>query len=195
MTDVQVSNARRIVFTALALVTLWTVSFGAYSLSCQMPENLHTWFGPRTANRLILYTCIGPRNATAEDLFTGNLMTWADYFWFYRVLACGLLMALIPLAFLSLSRHNSLITLRDHRILIGGLLFATCIECCYWVGERDAWDVIERAKGNSIIRWRDFRVSWLLLLLPIILTTAFVIVGAWRRAVRDVAVEAVGEGE
>ncbi len=29
--------------------------------------------------------------------------------------------------------------------------------------------------------------------LPIILTTAFVIFGAWRRAARDAAVEAVGE--
>ncbi len=37
-------------------------------------------------------------------------------------------------------------------------------------------------------------VSWTLLLLPIILTTAFVIFGAWRRAVRDAEVEAVGEG-
>jgi hypothetical protein len=38
-------------------------------------------------------------------------------------------------------------------------------------------------------------VSWPWLLLPIILTTAFVIFGAWRRAVRDATGEPVEEGE
>ncbi len=36
-------------------------------------------------------------------------------------------------------------------------------------------------------------VWWFWLLRPIILTTAFVIFGAWRRAVRDAGVEAVDE--
>ena len=35
---------------------------------------------------------------------------------------------------------------------------------------------------------RNHNVSWSLLLPPIILTTAFVTVGGWRRAVRDAAV-------
>ena len=41
----------------------------------------------------------------------------------------------------------------------------------------------------------DHVVTWPWLLTPIILTTAFVIFGAWRRAVRDSEVDAVGEGE
>ena len=36
-------------------------------------------------------------------------------------------------------------------------------------------------------------LSWLWLLPPLTLTTAFVIFGAWRRAVRDAEVEAVDE--
>ncbi len=38
-------------------------------------------------------------------------------------------------------------------------------------------------------------LGWFSLLLPLILTTAFVIYGAWRRAVRDAEVDAVGEDE
>ena len=39
------------------------------------------------------------------------------------------------------------------------------------------------------------QVSLPWLLLPIILTTAFLIFGAWRRAVRDADVDVVGGGE
>ena len=169
MTDVQVSNARRLGFTVLALVSFWVVSFGAYSLGFHMPENLDPWFGSHPW--------------MMEAFFTGQLK-WTNP-WTYRWLACGLLMALIPLVFLSLSRHNSPIKLRDHRILIGGLLFATCIGCCYWVGELE---VIEEASAYPT-RWWNHRVPWLWLLLPIILTTAFVIWGAWRRGVRDAEVD------
>ncbi len=37
--------------------------------------------------------------------------------------------------------------------------------------------------------------QWFSLLLPIILTTAFVIFGAWRSALRDAEVDAFGEDE
>jgi hypothetical protein len=37
MSDVQVSNARRVGFTATALVAFWVASIGAYSLGCE-PE-------------------------------------------------------------------------------------------------------------------------------------------------------------
>ncbi len=55
-----------------------------------------------------------------------------------------------------------------------------------WGGDDRSWIAKERAK---------YHVSPLWLLLPIILTTAFVIFGAWRSAVRDAEVEAVDEDE
>ena len=57
---------------------------------------------------------------------------------------------------------------------------------CRWLGGLDAASHFARDTHS---------VSWLLLLLPLILTTAFVIWGAWRRAVRDAEVEAVDEDE
>ena len=34
MSDIQISNARRVVFTAMAVVTLWTAATGVYDLAC-----------------------------------------------------------------------------------------------------------------------------------------------------------------
>ena len=163
MTDVQVSNARRIGFTALALVAFWVASIGAYSLGYEPT----IWLQILTTDTQFYEFLLGEQG-------------WANYIWTYRAPVCGLLMALIPFAFLFLSRHNSLIKLHDRRILIGGLLFAACIGCCYWLGDTN------RSSHSPSRLW---------LLLPIIMTTAFIIVGAWRRAVRDADVEEVDEDE
>ena len=62
-----------------------------------------------------------------------------------------------------------------------------------WMEGRDgALDIVKIAADK--VR-AEHHVSWLWLLLPIILTTAFIIVGAWRRAVRDAEVDAEGESE
>ncbi len=89
-------------------------------------------------------------------------------------------------------------------VCLSGMGFLCACGLCYWMGEHDA----ERAfyslpptRPLMTIAFNHARarevhtVSWLYLLLPIILTTAFVIFGAWRRAVRDTEVAAVGGDE
>ena len=128
---------------------------------------------------------------------------WGDY---GNLWVCGIpslvvgSLALISTAFLCLSRHNKVFRLNDRWTLVSSMLLFTTLAFSFWLGMDDV------SEGLPTIDWREYWtdedirsaqgnhvVSWLRLLLPIILTTAFVIFGAWRRAVRDAAVEAADE--
>ena len=128
----------------------------------------------------------------AKVQFTG-LTPDTDYW--YAVL--GLSFAAIPTALLMLSAGNSLRRSRTRSLILCGLLIAICASFTCWLGEEDNWRrVIEidlGGTGPQPTGLGPLEVSWFWLLTPIILTTAFVIFGAWRRAVRDADVEAVGE--
>lgn len=125
MSDVQVTNARRIGFTALAVVSLWVMASG-YTIS--------TGF------------------ASDHD----------------RV-GAGLGSASVPTMLLWISKSGG-----RRWVLVCGLLFALSLAFVFWRAEVDA----------SITPERHI-VSWIRILPPLVLTTAFVILGAWRRAVRD----------
>jgi hypothetical protein len=170
MTDVQVSNARRIGFTALALVTFWVLAWNAY------------WF-----------------------LYLGCRGSYFHRLWFtpaFDVPIC-VAFALAPMMLYSFATRG-FIRLRHRGELFVGGLFATSIGLSLSLGLSDATAAINMARDHNdstallleIAAARsDHTVSWFSLLLPIILTTAFVIFGAWRRAVRDAEVEVVGEDE
>lgn len=153
MSNVQVSNARRVVFTAMAVGALWIMSIAAHSLAFSGTLFLkqYLWFGAQGANAIM-----------------------GSSLWSYRALALGLLFALLPLCLLSLASHNSPIKLRDDHVLVGGALFATCIGLCFHAGEGD----LRNALANRSL---DYSLPSLWLLLPIVFTTAFVIGRAWRR--------------
>lgn len=98
-----------------------------------------------------------------------------------------LFLAILPTAFVSLSAHNVPFRVRSSTVLVCAFLFTTTIASGYWLGTY-----------NAVLYARDYQarqVPVLWLLTPIVLTTVFVIVGAWRSAVRDADVEAVGAGE
>ena len=168
MTDVQVSNARRIGFTALALVAFWVLAWKAYGIGFEdgMP-------GPQWNTAI----GIGGQWNTAT-LQTKVLRFLREY--------TAICFAIPPAILLSLAIHSwppscfrgQVVDHRDWRMLISIILFIVSIEVCYRLGESDAS--------------AEHEVSWPWLLLPI-LTSAFVIFGAWRRAVRDAAVEAADE--
>jgi hypothetical protein len=166
MTDVQVSNARRIGFTALALMAFWVLAWRAYSIGVTASDNSSVW------------SAIG-----------------SELVWLFRFPIVGLLFALAPTIFLSLSIKNSLLHLRTRFLFLSALLMAACSGFTCWLGEHDiASHVLELVIGGDMSN-DDLRalalasdtlpVSWFWLLIPIILTTAFVIFAAWRRAVRN----------
>jgi hypothetical protein len=177
MTDVQVSNARRIGFTALATRAYWM----ACNYSYDIPRYYVYSFSDHPWEHVVAYH------------------SW----WIVPAL-----LAPIPLALLSLSVHNSPINLRDRRILRTGIMILLSVAFACLLGEHDADTSVAGLAGYAdengelspgwaaeVKRARHHEVSWFLLLPPIILTTAFVIFGAWRRAVRGADVEAVGEDE
>ena len=105
-------------------------------------------------------------------------------------------LALLPALFLSMSVHNSPgNVVRDIRILVASLLFFGSVTGGYWLGSHNGlptstvheWmDLVnshdELSTSAAALRVREeLRVSWFWLLLPIIFTTAFVALGAWRR--------------
>jgi hypothetical protein len=98
--------------------------------------------------------------------------------WFCGALVCFVVMGLIPMAILSLSEHNSPIKLDDRHVLISSLLFVLCIGHGWWFGLRFAC----RALPDP---WYLRGVwPWVWLLLPILLTSAVVILGTRQRALR-----------
>ena len=82
-------------------------------------------------------------------------------------------------------------------------LFVASTFVAGWLGQTEACVRIDQLNltefdggmRDALARLRDDHGVSLLCFLPIILTTAFVIFTAWRRAVRDAEVGAVGEGE
>ena len=139
MTDVKVNNARRVGFTALALVSYWGIATAAYSKGCDGSKSMACveWFGATVVS------------------------------------------SSLPVAFLSLAIHNALLKLGDPWVVVGGLLIGGSVGFSFLTGLAHA----------------EHQASWLWLLLPMILATSLVIFGAWRRAVRDAAVEDVDEDE
>jgi hypothetical protein len=174
MTDVQVSNARRIGFTALALVVFWVLAWRAYQMGRDVYDNSSVWSKIDT-----------------------------EAVWTLRFPIVGLLFALVSVIFLSLSIKQSILSLRTRFVLLSAVLIAMSTGFSCWVGELDVAHQIREVEGNGPWdpwRWQRLEldigpVSWFRFLLPIILTTAFVIFGAWRSAVRDADVQAVGEDE
>ena len=182
MTDVQASNARRIGFTAFAVVAFLLLSRACY------------WSGP-----YLRYEGTGHTVITLFDSYD------SDRWW----PLWGLFTALLPATFLALSVCNGWRDLlRKPWVLVAAFLFTFALGFVYWLG----WhDISEDVVSVNLMRFEIFKsdpsrvlvplekaiakakaeamasheVSWLLLLLPIILTTAFVIFGAWRSAVAD----------
>ncbi len=192
MTDVQVSNARRIVFTAMALVVFWVVAWRAYGWG--LADGL--------VSRGLWNTAI-----PYDHVVDGFAYHVVDELAFLAVLCLTFLPAIL-LSFalydlrdiwktvrrgwvwtsserrreefvrelrvdaglheLDAGRHRRVVV--DHRyrrMLISTILFLASIAVCYRLGESAASEV----SG-----------PWLLL--PIV-TTAFVIFGAWPSAMRD----------
>ena len=161
MSDVQVSNARRIIFTVLALVALWVLAWTAFWLGCDRYDH-HGFFTAETAGRPVV------------------------------IVGVALSLALLPTLLLYLSPHDRLVRRPEPWIWLAGLGFMCTSGFCYWLGIHSPEIAGVPLRYRAYVSY-DAGVSWVWLLLPIILTTAFVIVGAWRRAVRDAEVAAVGE--
>ena len=161
MSDVQVSNARRIGFTALALVSFWVLAWRSYGMAVETGLN-PDW------------------TPTSDTLFVHQWRTTAAF-------------AVAPTIFMLVSTHKGVRGLSDPLVVISGLMFAATFRSNIWLG---FWDTQFGYSFGPNGRGND-ETSWPWLLLPIILTTAFVIWGAWRNAVRarDAEVEEVGEDE
>ena len=187
MADVQVSNARRVGFTALALVSLWTLVFAAerfgYRIWRDLADDAATSTGWRMDTTAI----------TSSSL-----------------LASVLSLTVLPSMFVLVSCHVSLVGLRDKLVWGSSALFAVTLWVGYRLGMHNAYPCsdwnewislvwskdIDIALAEQLACIRDERhVSTLWLLLPLFLTTVFVIFGAWRRAVRDAAVGEVVDDE
>ncbi len=194
MADMQVSNARRIVFTALALVVFWVVAWRAYGWgladglvsrlwNTAIPYEPAPWRGERGAEgvldalRHIAFLCFTILPAILLSFALYDLRDIWKTVWssserrrkeFVRELHID-----AGLHEFDAGRHRRVVV--DHRyrrMLISTILFLASIAVCYRLGESDASE--------------EHEVSWPWLLLPIILTTAVVIFGAWRRAARVV---------
>jgi hypothetical protein len=191
MTDVQMSDARRIGFTALALVAFWVLALRAYWTA----SDLWHEFRPLTGHP-------GPPPLTGSLEREVELMVGVGW---EALPLIGLSMALIPTAFLHVSTANRLLGRTERWVWIAGVGFVCACGYCYWLGEHDAgsaYSAVETVMLDQIntdyaaqhlAARRSHQVSVPLLFLPIILTTASVLFGALRSAVRDAAVEAVGE--
>ena len=197
MTHVQVSNARRIGFTALALVAFWVLAIGVYWTCARwyVASGAECWFWvlhrPTNEHHMVL----------VPDWLSDNL-------WWVLPSA-----SIVPSLLLSLSIPPIKAGLRDSMVWVFALSCAGTTWVCYWLGERDVMsNMARRVELGTVPEGADrfdslhvhevvtqaadeHVVSWPPLLLPIILTTAFVIFGAWRNAGRDAEVEPVGEDE
>lgn len=199
MADAQVSNARRAVFTALALIVFWVTAWEAYEdgTGCYFafPEGM-----------------AGTTPSWPEQGWESLLEVWT-----FRILA----FASTPVIFLLVANENSPVrACRDRFVLGASALVLGSVAVSSWIGSVDAEVAIEawQARPNddpTIEAWLKERrnmnypwsslpmtgrrsivsVSWTLLLLPLILASAFIIHGARRRAARDAAIEAAGEDE
>jgi hypothetical protein len=104
-------------------------------------------------------------------------------------------MALVPMVFLTISVSNSLPRLRDLWIAVSAALTVTTILFARWLGLGESWidthidalfgqdNTANTARANRFFSELADRheAYWPWLLLALILTTVFVIFGAWRR--------------
>jgi len=175
MADMQVSNARRIVFTALALVVFWVVAWHAYGVG--FADGMVRWhwntaipYDPvLDCLREIAFLCFTFLPAILLSFALYDLRdiwktVWRGSVWTSSERRCEELVREL--------RGDADLHVVDHRyrrMLISTILFLASIAVCYRLGESDASE--------------EHEVSWPWLLLPIILTSSVVIFGAWRRAV------------
>ena len=190
MPDVQVSNARRVVFTAMAVVTFWILAWKCYAIFSELPDDELFWL-----------------HYARDYSWSWIALEWQCPSWTVTIP-----LASLPTMLVSLSAHNSLVRLRDPWVFLSAAFFLGCMMLVCWLGSQDALSAQDAwFEAHPLWRVNDAgllfedhdrpnpnprslqEVSWFRLLLPIILTTAFVIYGAWRRAVRDAEVDAVGE--
>ena len=186
MADMQVSNARRIIFTALALVVFWVVAWRAYGwgLADGLSRDLWNtaipyeapWRGERGAEgvldalRHIAFLCFTILPAILLSFALYDLRDIWKTVWRGRVWTSSERRReeFVRELRVDAGRHRRVVV--DHRyrrMLISTILFLASIAVCYRLGESDASP--------------EHEVSWPWLLLPIV-TTAFVIFGAWQRA-------------
>ncbi len=185
MTDVQVSNARRIGFTAAALVAFGVVAWRAYGwgladgLVRRGLWNTATHRDPGLDGLaslcftflpaiLLSFALYDLRDIWKTVVRASSVGAWTNSERRREEIVRELRGDDADL--LDAGRHRRVVV--DHRyrrMLISTILFLASIAVCYRLGESHASE--------------EHEVSWPWLLFPI-LTTAFVIFGAWRRAVR-----------
>ena len=150
--EVQVTNARRIVFTALALVSFWVLAWRAYDVGADL-------------------TGLGQIELTLDR-------------YLFEVLS----LTIVPMILLSLSTYDHPLRVRSCFDLGNGVLLLASVGFSYWRGlcyESGAHITLIRATGERVVLLPTLDWSKFYILLPLILTTAFVIFGAWRSAARD----------
>ena len=197
MADMQVSNARRIVFTAMALVVFWVVAWHAYGVG--FADGMDRWHWNTAIPYDPVLDCLREIAFLCFTILPAILLSFALYDlrdiwktvrrgsnWTSSERRCEELVRELrgdaDLHELDAGRHRrDVVDHRYRRMLISTILFLASIAVCYRLGESDASAEPE--------------VSWPWLLLPIILTSAVVIYCAWRRAVLDADVDAVVEDE
>lgn len=181
MTDVQVSSARRISFTAFAVFAFVFVVLFAYQDTLDSGHELALDLGlpgcPPLLDAVFLEFVITNSPPLLPDtpqlldeLQTALLERWRERLRWKALWPTIPCLSLLPILFLGMAVHNSpMRAARDVRLLVAGALIAGNIACAVTLGSHN-W--IAEAPHNVSAFW---------LLLPI-LTTAFVITGAWRRA-------------
>ena len=119
MSEIQVSNARRVGFTALALVVFWVVAWRAYSIG------VHRWLAS-----------LEPQFGRVRGLSSVRYYSSTGYWSWWVVLS----LTSAPLIFLSFSSFNHPLKLSSRQTLVSGVLFFVSIGVSYWRGEYDAID-------------------------------------------------------
>jgi len=185
ITDNQVSNTTRIVFTTLALVAFWMVAWRAFYAGFTLEVSL--WCGKSG------WGSSDPEQCPWEGLLvswcfppTGPLLQ----------LVPAVVYALLPTALLAVADQGGgeRRTLSRPAFLVAVLFIFACNAAIIWeIGSRDGWEAVVTWRKAVEAQEQDTagrpavhvnQASWLWVLLPLILTTAFVIFDAWRRMVR-----------
>lgn len=158
MLEAQIGNRRRMIFTALAIVALASCMVAGYQTAC----------------------------SAAYDRVPGSYGGVANFeltFLQVEYLVRCAMIALLPLGLLLVSGANSPKHLRDPHLMASGVLILASVVMSGWLGHEDAMtcmnteDPVARM-GNSRER---HACSWVWLLSPFAVTTAYVSDGAWRR--------------
>ena len=158
-----VSNARRISFTALALVVFWVLAYREYWIACDR------W------HERVRYSVTFEPGIFAP--FISESLPDGDWRW---LLITTLSLGLIPVLLLLLSGHNSPLKVRDKKTWTVVLSILCAMGFCYWLGGHDAEAVylatpLSPPKNGGLLSIADFKaqhlaakqahvVSWFLLL-------------------------------